>query len=74
MPALQQDTKEAARMLIKRHGLRAQAIALERVQEMRVQGDAVGLDRWQAIFAAICDLRRSAGQRVGPEEPYDYRC
>jgi hypothetical protein len=73
MPVQQQDTKEAARMLIKRHGLRAQAVALERVQEMRVQGNAAGLDRWQAIFAAICDLRRSAGQRVGPEEPHDYR-
>ena len=47
--------------------------ALERVQEMRVQGDAVGLDRWQAIYAAICDLRRSATQRLGPEEPFDYR-
>lgn len=69
----QHDTTAAARMLIKRHGLRAQAIALERVQEMRVQGDAEGLDRWQAIYAAICDLRRSSGRRVGPEEPYDYR-
>jgi hypothetical protein len=74
MSVLQHDTKEAARMLIKRHGLRAQAIALERVQEMRVQGDAAGLNRWQEIFAAICDLRRSAGQRIGPEELYDYRC
>jgi hypothetical protein len=74
MSVLRHDTKEAARMLIKRHGLRAQAIALERVQEMRVQGDAAGLNRWQEIFAAICDLRRSAGQRIGPEELYDYRC
>ncbi|MBV8870618.1 MAG: hypothetical protein JOY65_14580 [Acetobacteraceae bacterium] len=74
MSVLQHDTKETARMLIKRHGLRAQAIALERVQEMRVQGDAAGLNRWQEIFAAICDLRRSAGQRIGPEELYDYRC
>jgi hypothetical protein len=69
----QQDTTETARLMIKRHGLRAQAIALERVQEMRVQGDAAGLNRWQAIYAAICEMRRSAGQRLGPEEPYDYR-
>ncbi len=68
-----QDTTETARLLIKRHGLRAQAVALERVSEMRLQGDAAGLDRWQAIYAAICDLRRSAGQRLGPEEPFDYR-
>ena len=69
----QHDTTETARQLIKRHGLRAQAIALERVQEMRLQGDAAGLDRWQAVYAAVCELRRSSGQRVGPEEPYDYR-
>lgn len=68
-----QDTRETARLMIKRHGLRAQAIALERVQEMRIQGDAAGLDRWQAIFAAICDLRRSAVQRIGLEEHADFR-
>ncbi|HET6183852.1 MAG TPA: hypothetical protein VFA03_09690 [Acetobacteraceae bacterium] len=68
-----QDTKETARLMIKRHGLRAQAVALERVQEMRLQGDAAGLDRWQAIYAAICDLRRSAVQRIGPEEQSDLR-
>lgn len=68
-----QDTHETARQMIKRHGLRAQAVALERVQEMRVQGDAAGLDRWQAIFAAICELRRSAKQRIGGEILADYR-
>jgi hypothetical protein len=73
MSVQQHDTQQTARQMIKRHGLRAQAVALERVQEMRVQGDAVGLDRWQAIYAAICDLRRSAAQRLGPEEPFDYR-
>jgi hypothetical protein len=73
MPAAVQDTREMARMMIKRHGLRAQAIALERVLEMRVQGDDAGLGRWQAIYAAICDLRRSAVQRIGPEEQADHR-
>jgi hypothetical protein len=67
------DTKETARLMIKRHGLRAQAVALERVQEMRLQGDTAGLDRWQAIYAAICELRRSAAQRIGPEEHADFR-
>lgn len=73
MRVAEQDTRETARQMIKRHGLRAQAIALERVQEMRIQGDTAGLDRWQAIYAAICDLRRSAVRRVGPEEQADYR-
>ncbi len=68
-----QDTMEAARAMIKRHGLQAQAVALERVQEMRIQGNAEGLDRWQAIYAAICELRRTKNQKVGPEEPFDYR-
>ncbi len=68
-----EDAREAARMMIKRHGLQAQAIALERVQEMRLQGDTAGLDRWQQIYAAICDLRRSAAQRLGPEDFSDHR-
>jgi hypothetical protein len=68
-----QDTKDTARAMIKRHGLQAQAVALERVQEMRVQGDTAGLDRWQAIYAAICELRRTASQKIGPEEVFDYR-
>ncbi len=71
MPQL--DSKETARMMIKRHGLQAQAVALEHVQEMRLQGDTAGLGRWQAVFAAICELRRRASQKVGPEEVFDYR-
>jgi hypothetical protein len=69
----QQDSKQTARMMIRRHGLKAQAVALEHVQEMRMQGDTAGLDRWQSIYAAICELRRSAAQGVGPEEARDYR-
>lgn len=68
-----QNSMETARAMIKRHGLQAQAVALERVQEMRLQGDAEGLDRWQAVYAAICELRRKAPQRMGPEEVFDYR-
>jgi hypothetical protein len=49
-----------ARMMIKRHALRAQAIAMERVAEMRQQGDTAGLDHWQGVHAAICELRRTA--------------
>jgi hypothetical protein len=69
----EQDARDTARMMIKRHGLQAQAVALERVQEMRHQGDSEGLDRWQTIYAAICELRRTMGQRVGPEEVVDFR-
>lgn len=68
-----QDSKDTARLMIKRHGLQAQAVALEHVQEMRLQGDTAGLDRWQSIYAAICELRRSSSQGVGPEEAKDYR-
>ncbi len=69
----QQNTKETARAMIRRHGLQAQAVALDRVQEKRLQGDAEGLDRWQAIYAAICELRRRTSQKIGPEEVFDYR-
>jgi hypothetical protein len=68
-----QDTMDAARAMIQRHGLKAQAVALERMQEMRVQGDTEGLDRWQSIYAAICELRRTRTLKAGPEEAVDYR-
>ena len=51
---------DIARMMIRRDGLRAQAIAMERVAEMRRQGDTAGLDHWQGVHAAICELRRTA--------------
>lgn len=69
----EQETKDAARMMIKRHGLQAQAVALERVREKRQEGDTAGLDRWQAIYAAICELRRTSPKRIGPEEMHDFR-
>ena len=52
--------KETARTMIQLHGLHAQAIAQERVAQMRQQGDTSGLERWEAIHAAICELRRTA--------------
>jgi hypothetical protein len=57
---MQQDPTEIARMMIQRHGLRAQAVALEHIQESRRQGDTQDLDRWQAVYNAICELRRTA--------------
>jgi hypothetical protein len=58
----EQDPGEVARLMISRHGLRAQAVALEHLQEMRQQGDLEMLDRWEAIHAAICELRRTTEQ------------
>lgn len=56
----EQGSQDTARMMIQLHGLRAQAIALERIAEMRQQADTAGLDRWQQVHAAICELRRTA--------------
>ena len=56
MPAM--DAQETALMMIRLHGLQAQAIALEHVAEMRQQGDTAGLDHWQEIYAAVRELRQ----------------
>jgi len=57
---VQGDAQTTALSMIKLHGLRAQAIAMEHAAEMRQQGDVSGFDRWQQIHAAICELRRTA--------------
>jgi hypothetical protein len=49
-----------AQMMIRRHGLRAQAVAEARIAEMRQQGNAAGLEFWQNTNAAIRELRRTA--------------
>jgi hypothetical protein len=59
----QPNGQEMARMMIRRHGLRAQAVALEHIAEMRQQGDTAGLDLWQQTHTAIAELRRTAGLR-----------
>jgi hypothetical protein len=63
----EQEVKNTARLMISRHGLRAQAVALEHVHEARGQGDPDALDRWEAIYAAICELRRTAKQTDSDE-------
>ena len=57
---VQRDAQEKALNMIRLHGLRAQAVALERAAEMRQQHDLGGHDQWQQIHAAICELRRTA--------------
>ena len=69
----QQNASETARMMLRLHGLRAQAIALERVSEMRQQGDAQGLDHWRQIHLAICELRQAANHRRFGDHQEDRR-
>jgi predicted transposase YdaD len=68
-----QDAKETAQMMLRLHGLRAQAIAQERAAEMRQQGDAKGLDHWQQIHMAICEMRQVARQQHYGESHADLR-
>ena len=44
--------------MIRLHGLRAQAVVLERAAELRQRGDAAGHDLWQQVHAMICELRQ----------------
>ena len=50
---------ETARSMIERHGLRAQAIALERASEMQVKGDTAEFARWRQVHDLICELNRT---------------
>jgi hypothetical protein len=68
-----QDAKETAQMMIRLHGLRAQAIAQERAAEMRQQGDTAGLDHWQRIHTAICEMRQAARRENYGESHADLR-
>lgn len=54
------DTKLTAQNLMTTHGLRAQAVVRERIDEARLQGDASAMDRWRNVEAAISELRRTA--------------
>ena len=58
------DYRKTAMNLISIHGVRAQAVVTERVEEARLRGDSSGLARWQNVEAAINELRRTAPARV----------
>jgi hypothetical protein len=58
-------SRQTAQMMIRLHGLQAQAIAEERIAEMRQQGDTLGLDHWQQVQTAIRELRRTAPSERG---------
>jgi hypothetical protein len=57
---MRRGAQERALNMIRLHGLRAQAVALEHAAEMRQQHDLAGLDHWQEIHTAICELRQTA--------------
>jgi hypothetical protein len=44
--------------MIRLHGMRAQAVAQERADEMRHQGDSADFEYWQHVNGVICELRR----------------
>ena len=57
---IRREAQGAALSMIRLHGLRAQAVALERAAELRQRGDVAAHDLWQQIHAAIRELRRTA--------------
>lgn len=62
MPNLRkpQDPIGVARLMIRRHGLRAGAVAAARASEARLGGAPADLDRWRSVQAVISELRRTA--------------
>ncbi|MBN8908302.1 MAG: hypothetical protein J0H99_17075, partial [Rhodospirillales bacterium] len=47
------DPQTTAQSIIRLHGLRAQAVATERLIEARLAGDTLALERWQAVHVAL---------------------
>jgi hypothetical protein len=61
---------DTAKKMMRLHGVRAQAIAQERAEEKRHQGDSADFEYWQHVNGAICELRREgAAHRVGKTDP-----
>ena len=56
------DPRTTAQSIIRLHGLRAQAVATERLNEARQARDAAGIERWQAVHVAVRELRSTAPQ------------
>lgn len=57
---MEPNSKTTAINLISVHGIRAQAVVSERMEEARLQRDASGLARWQNVEYAINELRRTS--------------
>jgi hypothetical protein len=61
---MEPDNKTTALNLISVHGVRAQAVVGERIEEARLEGNASGLARWQDVESAINELRRTSPARL----------
>jgi hypothetical protein len=61
------DPRYTAQNMIRLHGLQAQAIAMQHLTQQRQQANAAELERWQAVHAAICELRRTGPSLVSAE-------
>ena len=57
-----EEMMKTARSMIERHGLRAQAAAVERASEMQLKGDTAEFARWRQIHDLICELNRTRRQ------------
>ncbi len=57
---IRRQAQDTALSMIRLHGLRAQAVALERIAELRQKGDVAAHDLWQQVHTAICEIRRTA--------------
>ena len=58
------DPVQTARALMERYGLRAAAVAEQRVAEARLAGESDQLDHWQSVASAVAELRRSRPDRT----------
>jgi hypothetical protein len=56
------DVWTAAQLLITHYGPHAAARAAERVDELRLAGDVIGIAVWQRILRAVEDLQRGRGK------------
>jgi hypothetical protein len=60
------ENRQTAQNMMSVHGLRAQAIVQERLTESRARGDSAGMERWQAVSAAISELRQNGSDPRNP--------
>ncbi|HEY4174227.1 MAG TPA: hypothetical protein VGM42_14455 [Rhodopila sp.] len=56
---MEPNSKTTATNLISVHGIRAQAVVSERMEEARLRNDASDVARWQNVETAIHELRRT---------------
>ena len=54
-----EDPRQVALSLIQRYGMRAQAIAGERVAELQNAGDAGEFEKWRQVQDRVAELRRT---------------